>query len=283
LKIILYGFKPYIANELKSKIEEKNVSVIDKDYALFSRIDDDSIVCFCVDDLNQIKEAMVSEILIEYPNAKILALTQSSNFMEGKRLLELGVKGYGNSRMLDVHINDAIRFIGEGNVWLYPEFVQNVIQNDIRKFKNENYGASLEVLTPKEREVAELILKGLTNMFIEPSNNFTFTYRRRGIPSWDFSQVMPEELEGFVRDIDPAHAIRMINGSFIIGEYRKMDECTGLLLYYNELRDEYFAELRYKSYPEIDHHLDAKNLDDLAVLLREHLGAILKGLNERID
>ena len=54
-------------------------------------------------------------------------------------------------------------------------------------------------------------------------------------------------------------------------------------MYYNELRDEYFAELRYKSYPEIDHHLDAKNLDDLAVLLREHLGAILKGLNERID
>ena len=52
--------------------------------------------------------------------------------------------------------------------------------------------------------------------------------------------------------------IRMINGSFIIGEYHKMDECTGLLLYYNELRDEYFAELRYKNYPEIDHHLDAK-------------------------
>ena len=120
-------------------------------------------------------------------------------------------------------------------------------------------------------------------MLIETANNFTFTYRRRGIPEWDFSQAMPEELEGFVRDIDPAHAIRMINGSFIIGEYRKMDECTGLLLYYNELRDEYFAELRYKSYPEIDHHLDAKNLDDLALLLREHLGAILKGLNERID
>lgn len=80
----------------------------------------------------------------------------------------------------------------------------------------------------------ERCVKGLTNMLIEPANNFTFTYRRRGIPEWDFSQVMPEELEGFVRDIDPAHAIRMINGSFIIGEYHKMDECTGLLLYYNE-------------------------------------------------
>ena len=30
-------------------------------------------------------------------------------------------------------------------------------------------------------------------------------------------------------------------------------------------------------------NLDAKNLDDLAVLLREHLGTILKGLNDRID
>ena len=129
----------------------------------------------------------------------------------------------------------------------------------------------------------ERCVKGLTNMLIEPSNNFTFTYRRRGIPTWDFSEVMPEELEGFVRDIDPAHGIRMINGSFIVGEYRKMDECTGLLLYYNELRDEYFAELRYKSYPEIDHHLDAKNLDGLADVLCEHLGPILKGLNDRVD
>ena len=31
----------------------------------------------------------------------------------------------------------------------------------------------------------ERCVKGLTNMLIEPSNNFTFTYRRRGIPTWD--------------------------------------------------------------------------------------------------
>ncbi|MDU6913646.1 MAG: hypothetical protein E6394_06665, partial [Veillonella sp.] len=60
-------------------------------------------------------------------------------------------------------------------------------------------------------------VKGLTNMLIEPANNFTFTYRRRGIPEWDFSEVMPKELEGFICDVDPAYGIRMINGSFIIG------------------------------------------------------------------
>lgn len=123
--------------------------------------------------------------------------------------------------------------------------------------------------------------QGLTDMLIEPSHNFTFTYRRRGIPTWDFESCMPQEVEGFIRDIDPAHGIAMINGSFIIGEYRKTDECTGLLLFYNELRDEYFAELRYKNYPEIDHHLDAKHLDELQSVLKEHLGPILQGLNER--
>ena len=70
---------------------------------------------------------------------------------------------------------------------------------------------------------------------------------------------------------------------FIIGEYRKMDECTGLLLYYNELRDEYFAELRYKKLSWNRPSLDAKNLVDLTAVLREHLGPILKGLNERVD
>ena len=60
-----------------------------------------------------------------------------------------------------------------------------------------------------------------------------------------------------------------------------MDECTGLLLYYNEYRDEFFAELRYKNYPEIDHHLDAKTLDQLENVLSGHLKNILSELNSR--
>ena len=44
-----------------------------------------------------------------------------------------------------------------------------------------------------------------------------------------------------------------------------------------------FAEHRYKTNPQIDHHLDAKNIHGLADVLREHLGPILKGLNDRVD
>ena len=127
----------------------------------------------------------------------------------------------------------------------------------------------------------ERCVQGLSKLLINSAENFTYTYMRKGLQNWDYESVMPAELEGFVRDITPKNAVRMINGSYIIGEYRKMDECTGLLLYYNEYRDEFFAELRYQNYPEIDHHLDAKSLDDLEHVLSEHLKNILCELNSR--
>lgn len=131
------------------------------------------------------------------------------------------------------------------------------------------------------RGLEERCEEGLRNMLIQSSHSFTYTYKRKGLPTWDFESCMPAELEGFVRDITPKNAVRMINGSFIIGEYRKMDECTGLLLYYNEFRDEFFAELRYKNYPEIDHHLDSHTIEELEVALTQNLPQILQELNSR--
>lgn len=134
---------------------------------------------------------------------------------------------------------------------------------------------------PYWQGLQERCVQGLSKLLINSAENFTYTYMRKGLQNWDYESVMPAELEGFVRDITPKNAVRMINGSYIIGEYRKMDECTGLLLYYNEYRDEFFAELRYQNYPEIDHHLDAKSLDDLEHVLSEHLKNILCELNSR--
>ena len=127
----------------------------------------------------------------------------------------------------------------------------------------------------------ERCVQGLTKLLINSAENFTYTYMRKGLQNWDYESVMPSELEGFVRDITPKNAVRMINGSYIIAEYRKMDECTGLLLFYNEYRDEFFAELRYQNHPEIDHHLDAKTLGQLENALSEYLTNILCELNSR--
>ena len=129
----------------------------------------------------------------------------------------------------------------------------------------------------QERAVQEL-----TRLLVEPSQNFCLEYKDAGIADWDFSQAMPEEVCGFVRDIDPKHGVRMINGSYIIGEYRKMDDRSGLLLFFNMLRQEFFAELRIHNYPEINHDLDASNIEGLEAALKEQLVPILEDLESRL-
>ncbi|WP_251421930.1 hypothetical protein [Veillonella agrestimuris] len=131
------------------------------------------------------------------------------------------------------------------------------------------------------RGLQERAVQGLTKMLINSSESFSYTYRKKGIPNWDFETLLPSRIEDFTLDITPRNAVSMINGSFIIAEYRKEDECTGLLLFYNEFRDEFFAELRYKQYPEIDHRLDAKTIEELGPLLEAHLQPMLQELNQR--
>lgn len=127
----------------------------------------------------------------------------------------------------------------------------------------------------------ERAIQELTKTLINSSDSFSYTYKRKGLATWDFDAVLPAQVEDFILDITPRNAVPMINGSVIIGEYRKADECTGLLLFYNEFRDEFFAELRYKQYPEIDHRLDANTIDELSQLLKEHLQPMLQALNHR--
>lgn len=139
-----------------------------------------------------------------------------------------------------------------------------------------------ETLEPYWKKLQERYERELTNLLIEPSNNFTYAYKQKEIPQWDFSKVLPNELEGYILDINPKTGVRMINGSYIIAEYRKMDDPSGLILFYNVLRDEFFAELRCHNYPEIDHKLDAKTISELEKNLQTHLTEILVDLNQRL-
>lgn len=122
----------------------------------------------------------------------------------------------------------------------------------------------------------------VTKLLVQPEENFDLAYRTTGLLDWDFSEALPEQVGSFVLDIDPHHGIRMINGSYIIGEYRQLDDPSGLLLFYNVLRNEFFAELRIHNYPEIDHHLDANSVQGLEAALKEHLCPVLEDLHSRL-
>ncbi|MBR8464575.1 response regulator transcription factor [Campylobacter sp. faydin G-24] len=119
----------------------------------------------------------LDELSLKFPNTKIFILANEPNFIQGKYMLALGIKGYANSHMQEIHFKDAFKAIGDGSVWLYPEFVQEMIVELTNSYENINStkNDSLDVLTSREKEVADLVYKGLTNQ--EISDNIDATLR----------------------------------------------------------------------------------------------------------
>lgn len=122
--------------------------------------------------------------------------------------------------------------------------------------------------------------KELYNLLVEPAENFIYGYVKSGAPSWDFSEALPETVGDFKRLISPDRAVRALNGSYIIAMYKKEQENTGLILFYNVLRNEFFSELRVKSYPKVTHLLDSKSVMQLEGLLKERLEGLLTSCEE---
>lgn len=100
----------------------------------------------------------------EYPFVNAMVFSQKPNFTQGSLLLKYGIKAYGNTHMAPIHLQEALTVVTQGNVWLYPEFIQTMIQT-LAAQKNTLHVRHdlLEKLSHKEREVALLIKEGLSN------------------------------------------------------------------------------------------------------------------------
>jgi DNA-binding NarL/FixJ family response regulator len=100
-----------------------------------------------------------------YPSVNTLFLDDCPTFRVGKSFLQLGIKGYGNSRLSAVHLLQAISVMNTGNVWLYPEFIQELIKETAHKSEKPK-SDKLKLLTNKEKEIAKLVSDGCSNKII---------------------------------------------------------------------------------------------------------------------
>jgi DNA-binding NarL/FixJ family response regulator len=96
-------------------------------------------------------------------NNKILLLQGVPEFITGKRYLELGIHGYGNSMMSEAFLNSAVMTILEDYIWIHPKFTQKLITKIPSNNENNFY---LNKLTKKEQDIALLVCKSLNNIEI---------------------------------------------------------------------------------------------------------------------
>jgi len=89
-----------------------------------------------------------------------LILDCHADFIRVKIALNAGAFAYGNAMMHAVHLQSAVTAVSEGKVWLYPDFISELITQINYKQPNNN---NLNKLTDRERQVAILIKQGLNN------------------------------------------------------------------------------------------------------------------------
>ncbi len=105
----------------------------------------------------------------------VIILDEVPEYEKCKKLITLGIRAYGNIMMDDIHLQDAINNVIDGNIWLYPEFINETV-NRMRFESNPNLiEEQFDILTSREKEVAYLVLEKMS--YAEISERLDITLR----------------------------------------------------------------------------------------------------------
>lgn len=100
--------------------------------------------------------------------------------------------------------------------------------------------------------------------------------RGKGFNAWDYKPFLPSVIGHYRLSITPDKPVHGLNGSYIFAAYESEEENTGLLLFYNMYRQEYYGELRARGIPGIIHQYDATTLSELEKKLTVYLSKDLR-------
>ncbi len=117
-----------------------------------------------------------SEIRTLAPSARFFLLSDRPDEEDGLAFLKLGIVGYGNTYISRERLAEAVRVISMGGVWLGQKVMQRLIQETYARAKERDASDSeqkLAGLTHREREVAELVAQGQSNLEIAFNLNIT--------------------------------------------------------------------------------------------------------------
>ncbi len=162
MRIILISTHNYILKELKKSNKYKQIIVI-KNYENIFEIDDFEkkfLILYHLDNDLDIDNNLKS-LNENFKDSKIVGLRNNTNNIEGCSLLKKGFKGYAHSLSNINILDDIIKSVSDGNIWIYPELMQFLISSVPLKETKKN--ELLDSLTIKELEVLELVSQGLNN------------------------------------------------------------------------------------------------------------------------
>ena len=121
-------------------------------------------------------DVVFGEELLEYVVSKeisthIMMLNSHPRFADGIRLLRKGAKAFINSYATPANLNQAIEAVFEGNIWLYPEFIQAMIKQSL--FSHIEESSLMRGLSSRQSEIAQMVALGMSNKEIAKQADIT--------------------------------------------------------------------------------------------------------------
>ncbi len=129
----------------------------------------------------------------------------------------------------------------------------------------------------KMQQLLESNLEATLKEFLLPlSPDKSFILKEKGIYHWNYKDVLPAAIEDFELYIMPDKPVKLINGAYIVIDYSDFSKQKQFLIYYNELTDSFYAELKNKGIVSTTSAFDSRQIKDLEKLLIEKLKYSLK-------
>ena len=172
MKVIIFSTNIDLTDRYNGFLSENNYKLITDYNELIIAAQKESIVILMSIEECKVDREHYLKTLIEF-NAYIMILDTVPNYEKGKKLISMGIKGYGNLMINDEHLKDAINTIIDGNIWLYPEFINETVRRMNYKVNPENIEGKFDILSDREKEVAFLVIERLTYNEIATILNIT--------------------------------------------------------------------------------------------------------------
>lgn len=117
----------------------------------------------------------IAEIMAKFSNAKIVVLANVPHQAEAALSLGLGAVGYCHAYSDAAQLIAVESVVMHGGIWLGQDLLQHIIgvSRQLIAVPSVAVNAALELLTPREREVAQQASVGLSNKEIARELNIT--------------------------------------------------------------------------------------------------------------
>ena len=115
-----------------------------------------------------------ADLIARHPDSRVVALSRTPSEDEGLDLLRAGARGYCNLYIDPRLLGKVVTAVHSGEVWVGRRLVDRLVElvagNSPDRFGEPAAGAAgvvaLELLTPREREIARLVGEGINNKLI---------------------------------------------------------------------------------------------------------------------